>query len=244
VSDIIISLIKGQDMKKILEYQEIDTKIKDIDDKLKQSPERKKYMNALAFAKSKDEAVKNFDAKTTALSGKLDAAKAGFEKNIATLSEYKGELSTLDSSEEAAYFQKALSQTKTALETCERDLVQILREMEETKKQFEDFKTRLAEEGVIYNQNKPLYEAQKKEADEKTAEIKAALLKAEAGVSPELLSVYNKKKAENIFPVFVPLKKDMCGGCFTNVPLNEQSKLKREKMIDCEKCRRIIYIID
>ena len=51
---------------------------------------------------------------------------------------------------------------------------------------------------------------------------------------------YKSMKENGIFPVFVALEGDFCGGCKVELPLNFIEKLKVAKMLPCEHCNRII----
>lgn len=63
----------------------------------------------------------------------------------------------------------------------------------------------------------------------------------EKNIDSELLKKYHELKNENVLPVYVMLfNKDACGGCRQKLAANQIDKLKKEKSISCENCRRII----
>lgn len=64
----------------------------------------------------------------------------------------------------------------------------------------------------------------------------------EKGVNPEIYAKYRKLKDDNIFPVFVNLENNRCGGCKMELSLNFIENLKQKKMLPCEECRRIIVL--
>lgn len=57
---------------------------------------------------------------------------------------------------------------------------------------------------------------------------------------PEMYEIYKKLRQDNVYPVFVRLENNRCGGCKMEMSLNFIEKLKGKKMLHCEECRRII----
>lgn len=75
---------------------------------------------------------------------------------------------------------------------------------------------------------------------EKQAQIK----KLEGNVDNALYEKYKALKNDNIFPVFVHLRGNRCGGCQMEQSLNFVQKLKQKGMLPCEECRCIILSDD
>lgn len=71
-------------------------------------------------------------------------------------------------------------------------------------------------------------------------EIDNQILDLEKKASKEDLEVYKKMLNDNIFPVFVSLNGNRCGGCQMELPLSLVEKLKLKGRLHCEECRRII----
>ncbi|MCL2540190.1 MAG: C4-type zinc ribbon domain-containing protein [Firmicutes bacterium] len=68
-----------------------------------------------------------------------------------------------------------------------------------------------------------------------------------AGIAAKLsdksaLDKYNKLRGDRIFPVYVPIMDKSCGGCSMELPSNKIDKLKAAGYLECENCRRIIYL--
>lgn len=59
-------------------------------------------------------------------------------------------------------------------------------------------------------------------------------------VDPEIYAVYKKMRDDNIFPVYVRLNGNRCGGCQMELPLSFIEKLKLKGSLPCEECHRII----
>lgn len=76
--------------------------------------------------------------------------------------------------------------------------------------------------------------------EKKEAEIK----KLESSVDKAMYEKYKSLRNDNIFPVFVHLHSNRCGGCQMEQSLNFVQKLKQNGMLPCEECRRIILADD
>lgn len=71
-------------------------------------------------------------------------------------------------------------------------------------------------------------------------ELDKKIEQLEPNVDKALLEKYKKMRDDNIFPVFVNLNGNRCGGCQMELPLSFIEKLKEKKSLSCEECHRII----
>lgn len=72
------------------------------------------------------------------------------------------------------------------------------------------------------------------------AEIDRRIASLESKADKESYELYKKMRNDNIFPVFVRLNGNRCGGCQMELPLSFIEKLKLKGKLPCEECRRII----
>lgn len=77
-------------------------------------------------------------------------------------------------------------------------------------------------------------------ASPEIAGIEAEIKKLEKTADAALYEKYKNMRNDNIFPVFVHLRSNRCGGCQMEQSLNFIQKLKQKGMLPCEECRRII----
>lgn len=66
----------------------------------------------------------------------------------------------------------------------------------------------------------------------------------EPEVDKDIYEIYKKMREDNIFPVFVGLNGNRCGGCQMELPLSLLEKLKANGKLKCEECHRIILFDD
>ena len=72
------------------------------------------------------------------------------------------------------------------------------------------------------------------------AEIDKKITALEPKADKEAYELYKKMLNDNIFPVYVRLNGNRCGGCQMELPLSFIDKLKLKGKLPCEECRRII----
>lgn len=77
-------------------------------------------------------------------------------------------------------------------------------------------------------------------ASPEIVKLEAEIKSLEKEADPKLLEKYKSMLKDNIFPVFVHLKGNRCGGCQMEQSLSFIQKLKQHGMASCEECRRII----
>ena len=73
-------------------------------------------------------------------------------------------------------------------------------------------------------------------------ELKKQMAKLEKEIEPAKLSRYKALKQDGIFPVIVPLVDNRCGGCRMVLSNAAMDKIKVNGIHECEQCRRLIYI--
>ncbi len=59
-------------------------------------------------------------------------------------------------------------------------------------------------------------------------------------IDPRFLSLYNRLKTKHDQAV-VPVRKNLCTGCFANIPSIFVSKVNANRVQKCESCGRILY---
>ena len=72
------------------------------------------------------------------------------------------------------------------------------------------------------------------------AEIDKKIASLEPKADKDAYETYKRMLNDNIFPVYVKLNGNRCGGCQMELPLSFIDKLKLKGTLPCEECRRII----
>ena len=72
-------------------------------------------------------------------------------------------------------------------------------------------------------------------------QVKAQLATLEKQVEPKIMARYKQARHDGIFPVFVSLENNSCGGCRMELSAAYKNKLKEQGYVECEQCKRLIY---
>ena len=228
-------------MENILKYQEIDKKLREIDIALANSDERKKASMLKQYLTNSEENAQNFEKRAEDLIAKYQKVSSSFEQCKKEISEYEKQDGTAETNlEELKYLEKKVGQLFDLLKQLESELQSIVSEMDSVSKAFAEMRKKFAHSKEEFSVYKKKYEDLKESKNIEIAAIQAELKSAEKGIKKEILAIYKKKKADKIFPVFVLLNGDYCGGCSTEIPLNQKNNLQTQDYIECENCRRLM----
>jgi predicted nucleic acid-binding Zn-ribbon protein len=226
----------------LLRYQSIEAQLRKIENELLNSPERKKAMAARQFLVESEETVTKMDNKAKELISHLNKSREDYQEVAALIKEYDDTIKTLKSEDEMSYLGKKINQCIETLKNLEREIASIVREMEEVTKSFAIFKNKHNAAKAEYQLNREKFEELKKQKEGPVAQVNEKLKELAKSIDAGLLEKYIKKRADKIFPVLVPARENMCGGCSMEISLQQMAQLKETGIIECENCQRIIYI--
>lgn len=226
----------------ILKYQKLDGELYKVEQKISNSPYKKKANELSAVAKKSQTKSTELEAEAEKLLAEINDLKSKFSMNKSKLDEMlKNDASTL-SAEDVEKLSNLKGKIVSNLNILEKllqkaaeNINQILAEFNRTIKTFNDAKAQYAVcKQKIDEENQQLAP----ERERLAGELKAL----EKGVDAELLAEYKKKRQDNIFPVVVPLENgSFCGYCRIELPKVATSRIKEKGVITCEHCKRFIY---
>ena len=228
-------------IEELLNYQEVDKKLKKIEQDIALSDDRKKAILAKNYIVESEELAAKIDSKAIELINLFNKMQENYKTHIETVKEYEALAESLTDSQEISYLNKKVSQEFASVKVIEDDISVLKTDIENTNKAFNDFKKKFIAAKADYTKYKDDFDKFKESKASEIKEIEEELLKLSKKMEKPLIDKYNKKRTDNIFPVVVSLQgANMCGGCNTELPLNALNKFKTEQFIECENCRRII----
>ena len=227
---------------KILEYQKKDLEAIKLQRQLDNNADRKAYQDAAGQAKIAQNRSTELEKEAARLLQEFENLKKTYAENAKSANVVIGKnLSNADEAEldnisaVALDIERNLSiLEKKILSQAER-VNAILGEFEQTKKKYIAARDK-------HKHHKTQYEQYASKITPEIDKIESELKKLEPEIDQLLLEKYKKRRQDKIYPVFVPLRDQSCGGCMTEMPLASLEKLKKQGFLDCEYCRRIIYI--
>ncbi len=232
------------DLSKILEYQKRDSEIFKLERQLNNNENKKIYTQMISVVKD----AQNQSAALEAQAGQIIASYENLKKSYLDNSKSTGAVAgkNIDSLsvEELSAMENVTQTILNNLSILEKKLLGEAEKVRTVLQEFENAKKRYNLARDKYNSHKQAFDEESKsiqpQIDEKNKELKSL----ENGIDPSLLAKYKQKRLERIYPVFVPCTDKTCGGCRMELPSASLSILKKDGILECEHCRRIIYSQD
>lgn len=228
-------------MKTILEIQKIDRQIKKCMAEVEKSPasiDLKKYKSFLKEGKSLFEQ----------LEAQANVIVKNYEKALNKFSKLKGNSEILRkrnveniSVENAGLLLTDSNSMVGELSEESRHVEELVRKSEEIVRKNAELSNKLTEAKKRAMTIKSRVEQMREEVSPKIAELEKKIKELEPKVQDKAnYEKYKDMKSRGIFPVFVNLNGNLCGGCSLELSLNFIEKLKTKDMLPCEHCGRII----
>ncbi len=226
----------------ILKYQKVDEELFKVEQKLSNSPFKKKANELASLAKRAQTRSTELEAEAEKLIAEISDIKEKYNFNISKADEMLGknieDMSVEELDKLNALKSKILSNLnilEKMLQKSAENINRILAEFNKTKKLYDDAREK-------YNECKLKIDEETKTLEPEKEKIRKELAKLEKDVEPNILADYKKKRNDNIFPVIVPLENDhFCGRCRMELPKVAISRIKETGVITCEHCKRFVY---
>lgn len=230
-------------IEKILEYQNLDTQIKKLEEALENSADQK-AMNSL---KKVVQETKNISA---SLEKEAEKTITEFNKMQKNYNDAKNALERLEKSQDNEYTEQQCAECVKQLNNIANFLASLEKVMRQTAEKVNSILTEYetAKQNYEVAKNKhALHKQNLEKLKEKTLPqletLQENLAKLESGLEDKFIKKYKTKRQDKIFPVVVPLRGNACGGCGMELPSAQIEKLKKDGFLECEneRCHRIIY---
>lgn len=229
---------------KLLEYQSVDTKLREIETEISQSEERKKAVSAQNFLKNVNDNLALLEKKAEELSGKYNESLALYKRLSEEVKEYD-DLEETDDTEQLGYVKKKAQALCEEIENLANGLELISKEIAGVLKEFSQLKAKTKEAKSQYSEFVPKYNALKASKEEEMKSIKTQLAKIEKEIPKEDMELYKAKRKDKIFPVLYSVqvfgKKPHCSRCGTEFPMACFDSLKKGSLVECDSCHRLVY---
>ena len=230
--------------KKLLEYQEEDKKLKDIEDSLKSNDDYKKYNVSFRFLKTVGDTRNQIEDKAKYLLSVLD----DLELKYTRLQEEKAEFDDVEDAQDettVAFLKKKSQELTKAFADIEKEIDKLNQEMTELVNQYKKLSAETKAMKEQYEKSKGAVAEMQKSVEKNKTEIAAKLTKIAKEIPPELMAKYQAARKTNKFPlVYVIEGADVrhCVACGTEFSALSIATLKKGKFIECENCRKLIFL--
>ena len=229
-------------LENILEYQKTEAELIAIENEVSKSSDREK-------AAELQKRLQGYKAKLLELDKLAAKAYSAFNKAKEKYQEYLGKLETLDKELETAdetkvaLYEKAYKDFHSIANSLEKDLSSMYNQIQQIDADYKALAEKSREDRTRFDKFKAAYTKLKTEKEPKINELKSNLDSMKKSTAEELLHMYMQKREGKVFPVFVMLNANKCGGCRMEVSASKLGAMSSNKygIIECENCGRYIY---
>lgn len=229
-------------LKNVLEYQSIDLKIVQLKEKLASNPAKKTLNKMIVLAKDAQAKLIELENQAKSTMEQYEKINKEFNDTCEKLNNLiKQDTAELPEDKLRENIEKA-SALSITLGNLERSLSYQKDVVTNILKNFDLYRKNIVLSKQKYKESKEEYDAVEKQILPEIEALKKEMTAIESKTDASLLAKYKHLRQDGIFPVFVPLKGNACGGCRMEIPAALMAKLKQNGYLECEQCRRLIYI--
>ena len=234
-------------IEQLLEYQQVDTRLREIETEISGSEARKKAVAAQNFLKSVNDSVAALEKRAEDLSSNYSECVKALNSLCEQLKEYDGSDEYTDL-EQLGYLKKKSQTLVDEIDGLAKTVDRISAEIAAVLKEFSQLKAKTKEANAVLAEYAPKYNELKASKESEIKTIKAELAKIEKKIPEEEMTLYKSKRKDKIFPVLYPVqvfgKKPHCSRCGTEFPMADFGSLKKGSIVECESCYRLVYYIE
>lgn len=230
-------------MKTILEIQKCEFQIKKLNREVKKCPASVDYENYKKFLQDGKQKFEQLETQANQIIKNYNSAMNNFSR-LKGQSEImkKRNVENIDLENAGNLIGDANSLAGELSEESRR-IDELVRKSEEVVRKSAELSNKLMEAKKVSGSIKAKIEAKQEEVAPKIAELEKKIKELEPQVKDqEHFAKYKELRAKGLFPVYVNLIGNSCGGCNFELSLNFIEKLKVNKMMSCEHCGRIIML--
>lgn len=229
-------------LKQLIKLQRTDVEINELQLSLKEIPAK------LAAEKNKFEEVKaEFEKKKAELNA-LQREHHQLEVDLASDEEQKKKFSSqiysVKTNEQYKALLHEIALLKDKISKTEDKILQIMEKIEQTNVELEEKKKEVAEAEKKLKEQENFLRLEEERLNKLLEEKQEIRKKIAAEIDETSLAIYQKlwNRYKNKGLAVVPIKGEVCGGCFLSLPPQVVVDIKtNKKLIQCENCSRILY---
>lgn len=226
---------------KILDYQKLDAQLFKLEKALKDNQNKKLALENQEAARKAQERSTQLEERAQSLIKEIETVKAQYETQSAKMNEIFAKNIEKMKSEEIDAMLSLKDKLAGNLTILDKNLTRLAENVNAVLADFNKTRKIFAAAKDNFAKAKLSYDNEAKEVEPQMEELKKELASLSKSIDAKLMEQYEKRRKDNLFPVFVPLSENLCGYCHIELPAANISKIKEEGYITCDHCRRIIY---
>ena len=227
---------------KILEYQHVESEMIAAESELVKSKDREKAAEIQQILKNQHARLVTLEKSAERVNSAYKKATAKYQDYLKKLEDLEKELENADGAKIAVY-EKAYKDFFAIANSLEKDISAMYTEVQQINREYEEIIKKSKTDREKFDKFKAAYAKLKAEKEPKINELKEKLEKMKKDIDEKLFHLYTQKRESRLFPVFVALSANKCGGCRMEISASKLASMKTNKygVIECENCGRYIY---
>ena len=226
----------------ILEYQKLDGQILALKRSLEKDEAKQSLNKVVALVKDSQAKLLELENRAKSLIEEYNASKKNYEESYNKIVKYsKIEIDSLQEDDATKYLDDATTIINN-LSSLERTLSVQAENINSIIKNFEMCRSSIVNLKQKYKELKEKVDNNQAKIEPEVKALQSKMLSLEKTIDSNLLNKYKHLRQDRIFPVFVPLNNNACGGCSMELPSALLNKIKENGYLECEQCRRYIYL--
>ena len=228
-------------VEKLLKYQEADSRLIKVEQKLNASEERKKYMQSRAYINKAAEKLDQMEAKAQELQNSVERLTAKYAEIAETLKDFANLDELVEQGNAISFYKRSAQSLADDLKALKGEINSLTAAIKEHVDEYNALKKNviavqkeLPEQKAAFDKYKGGFQA---EADVIIKELKELAKDIDA----DILKKYQAKRSERVFPILCKLNGDVCPMCGTSLSIAERESASSGKVIECENCHRFLY---
>ncbi|MBO5525584.1 MAG: hypothetical protein J5993_02415 [Clostridia bacterium] len=229
------------ELESMLQYQEVDGKLRALEQEIASSDERKKYFSAKKFLEKASEKLEVLDNKAVSLEKSAKLLTKRYVELAKSLDDFANLDALIEQGADISFYKKQAQALSEQLRGIKAELNQIIASVNAIQKDYASLKQQTITAQKQFKEYRVKYNEVKEGKASEMEALETELKKLEKGCNREVIAKYKAKRKEHIFPVFGELRENRCPFCGMDLPIAMQSRLAEGKMIECDSCHRFIY---
>jgi len=232
--------IIADEIKKLIELQDIDSEIFRLSGELEEMPIKIKEFDG--FIKEKEGIYKTSEDKLKKLEVGRKQKELDMQVKEEAVKKHQSKLYQVKTNDEYTAIEKEIGSLKADISVLEEEIINMLDDVEATRKELSKNKT-------VYEREKSIIETEKKKMEQQKTVLEADLKKIEdqrkefsKNIDKNILTKYEKILLAKGGLALVPIIDDACSGCNMSLPPQVINEVKmKNDIIFCGQCTRILY---
>lgn len=235
-------------LKALWDFQQADMAYDEYENALKNTETRKKLLQHQKYFQGKQQVLKNIEKESAATEKLVAEIAAQIESIFNQLEEKQQELSELEGydledvfSQDVKEMVKECEKMKASLDKNKKKIVEIRHKLEKSNEDIIQTLKQMSASKKEFDRLKEIYGKEIEAGADEGEKLKKQAEALKKNVDDALAAKYAQIKTKWKNPVAV-LNGDRCSGCNMQLPSGVVAKVKAGEIIECDSCGRILFV--